>query len=499
MTLKILIDPIMTAAPSRCSTFIQFVNFMQGVLEKRQDVFFYCLIPDWDFAEEDKEWMPKHPNIRYIPVPQHKDRTKEYVTLRDEIDHAVAFNGGLWDFDILITVRSGIAALYKMLVSSPRQTGLSYLKEVWIIEEMPLMTFKSSVLTLDPGQDRFTLNGYMAADRVMIMSYHEKGEALKIARNWYAPSVVRDLTTKMKEVIPAKFTEFKLKDPKHFFKAGKGERFTIAYVGRLMAATTNIDKVYSAMTKQWIMRKGDNVRMVVCTNSAGGKKTVQPPEYMEKYYAPREEFWRMAREEMHILTLMHEEAGFLLSMMEPLLMGTPVIVLNAPWAVGQLGPAYPFYVQNEFELYATAKMFYEDYAGMYKKFAAWYTEWLIPTYTKRFSEDLLYTVLDGYMAAYEGTALIRFAEESASRKDNAVVEMMLAEDPDEFVIHDRLAELAESGELKSLQRQLDEDDRDTRGLVWATPWNHLRTVLKAFYGYEDASTRPGHMIKRKMP
>lgn len=496
MSLKILCDPIYTAVPSRCSTFIQFRTFMDLVLEQRSDVFFYCLIPDWEMTEEEAAWLPKHPNIYYVPITQHKDRTKEYVTLRDEMDHKLAFNGELWDFDIVITVRSGLAQLYKMLMTSPRQVGLAYLKEVWVVEEMPLMTFKSSVLTLDPCQDRFTLNGYMAADRVMVMSYHEKGEALKLARNWFAPSAVRELTGKMKEVIPAQFSDFKLKDPKHFFRPDEGQQFTIAYVGRLMAATTNLDKVYSAMTNQWIMRKGDNVRLVVCTNSAGGKKTVQPPDYMQKYYAPRDEFWRMAREEMHVLTIMHDEAGFLLSMMEPVMLGTPVIVIDAPWSRGQLGDDYPFYVKNETELYATAKAFYEDYAGVYAQFAKWFEEWFVPTYTKRFAEDLLYTVLQEYMAAHEHTVLPRFVSESEARGDNTIVKLMLQGDPEELVIHDVLGALAESGELRSLQRQLDSDDRDSRGLVWATPWNHFRAVLKAFHGYEDASVRVGHMRKK---
>src|SRR3954453_22482094 len=139
MTIKILCDPILTAAPSRCSTFIQFATFMQRMTETRDDVFFYCLFPDWEFSQEELGWMPQHPNIRYIHVPQHKDRTKEYVTLRDEVDAAVGFNGDLWDFDVLLTVRSGMAALYKLLINSPRQVALRYLKEVWVIEEMPLM------------------------------------------------------------------------------------------------------------------------------------------------------------------------------------------------------------------------------------------------------------------------------------------------------------------------------------------------------------------------
>lgn len=497
MTVKILLDPIMTAAPSRCSTFIQFVTFMERTLAQRNDVFFYCLLPDWDFSEEEMNWLPDHENIQYISIPQHKDRTKEYVTLRDELDAALGFNGRLWDFDVVITVRSGLASLFKMLMTSPRQNSLTYLKEVWVIEEMPLMTYKSSVLTLDPKvQDRFTLDGYLAADRVIVMSYHEKGMAVKAARDHYAPSLVRELMSKLKEAIPTQVEDFKLKEPDHFFKAGEGKAFTMAYVGRLMASTTNIDQIYSAMTNQWIM-KGEKVRMLVCTNSTGGKKSVQPPEHMEKYYAPREEFWRMAREDMHVLMLMHEEAGFLLSMMEPVMLGTPVIVMDAPWSRGQLGPDYPFYVNSEMELYAVTKMFYDDYADTYSKFQKWFEEWFVPTYTKRCEEDLLYKVLDQYLVEYEETSHAKFSDDTSTRKDNSIVQMIIKDDPDDIRLFSKLQELADTGDLRSLQRQLDDDNRDVRGLIWSTPWNYLRMILKTFYGYEDASTEVGHLRKRK--
>ena len=271
MSVRILLDPVLTAHPSRCSTFIQFATLMQRWTAARNDVFFYCLLADWDLPKGELDWLPQHPNIRYIRVPQHPDRTKEYFTLRNEIDHLISFNGELWDFDILITVRAGLAALYKLLVTSPRQLGVRYLKQVWVIENMPVMSFKGSVMVIDPDvQDRFTLDGYLAADRVTMMSYHEKAGAMRIARKFYAPTVVLELERKIKEVLPAQFSEFKLKDPAHWFEPDKDHRFCIAYVGRLAAAGTNIDKIYNVMTNQWIIHGGDRVRMVVCTVSRGG-------------------------------------------------------------------------------------------------------------------------------------------------------------------------------------------------------------------------------------
>lgn len=500
MTTKILLDPILTAAPSRCSTFIQFVTFMRRVLEedKRTDVFFYCLLPDWDLPEEELAWLPAHENIRYVKMPQHKDRTREYITFRYEMLERVAFNGTLWDFDILLTVRSGLAALYKMHMTSPRQTGLAFTKEVWVIEDMPLMSFKSSVLQLSPDvQDRFTIDGYLAADRVTIMSYHEKAEALKVARQWYAPSVVRQLDAKMKEVVPVQFSDFTLKSADSYFNNGAGQRFGVAYVGRLMASSANLDKVYGAMTNQWIIRGGDTVRMMVLTNSVGGKKSVQPPDYMEKFYASREEFWRIAKEEMHVLMIMHSEAGFLLSMMEPIMMGTPAIVAREKWSEGQLGPDYPFYVKNELEAYTMLKLFFEDYAGMYDRFTSWFEDWFVPTYARRFTEDLLYNVLTEYLEDFEARMLPAYRAKAPGKADNEIVNMIAADAPDEFVLFERIEQLDKEGKLRSLSRKLGEDDREGRGLAWSTPWNDFRLALKEHHGFEDASVTVGHLRRKK--
>lgn len=499
MSVKILLDTVMTASPSRCSTFIQFVTFMKYILDvqKRTDVFFYCLIPTRDYSQAELDWMPKHPNIEYIPRKQHPDRTKEYLTLNDQMDELLAFNGTHWDADIVITVRSGMAALYKLLMTSPRQTNLKFVREVWVIEDMPLMSFKSSVLKIDPDvQDRFTIDGYLAADRVVVMSYHEKALALQAAKNWYVPSVIRGLQDKMKEVIPVQILETFVKDSKFWFTPGSG-RFTVAYVGRLMASTANLDLIYKVMTNQWIMKGNDKIRLVVATNSVGGKKTVQPTEIMEKYYAPREEFWRMSKEEMHVLLIMHDEAGFLLSMMEPIMLGTPAIVIRAPWSVGQLGESYPFYANNETEAYTLLRMFYDNYAYMYAKFSKWRAEWLIPTYKHRCKEDLLYSVLAGYLDAYSETVLPLYRKRSPTKGENDIIQLLLVDAPEDFVLMDRLKELSEAGKIRSLDQKMKEHDRDQRGLAWSASWNDFRVALKAYHNFEDASTKVGHLKRIK--
>src|SRR5690606_33213726 len=109
------------------------------------------------------------------------------------------------------------------------------------------------------------------------------------------------------------------------------------------------------------------------------------------------------------------------SMMEPLMMGTPAIVAREKWSLGQLGPDYPFYVNSEMEAYTLLKLFFEDYAGMYARFSAWFNDWFRPTYKRRFKEDLLYTVMTGYLDDFEGRVLDQYRTKAPGKADNEIV------------------------------------------------------------------------------
>ena len=489
--MKIMLDPVLTAKPSHCSTNIQFYTFVNWMLERRDDVFFYWLVPNWVEAEE-MGWYPDHPNIKYIRVPQHKDRTKEYVTLRDEMDKLIAFNGTHWDFDVLITVRAGLTPLMKMLINSPRQAGNPWVKEVWVIENMPLMKFKGSVLVLDQKvQDLYTLAGYHAADRVFLMSYHERKGIIAAARNYFTPSMVKGLQAKLKEVVPVQFDEFKKKAKKFWYKPGQEKPFCIAYVGRLASTGTNLDKVYRAMTNNWIMKGGEKVRLVVATVSTGGR--MQPPPFVELIRAPREEFWRMAREDMHVVIIMHEEAGFLLAMIEPLMLGTPVIVKDLPWTRGQLGDDYPFYANSDVKAYALCKMFYDDYDKMYDLFKEWYDGWFVPTYTERFKTDHLYTLLENAVVDYEERLVAKIREKWVSRKKNDIVGKLIEYTGGEIHLIEDLRMLEQKKVLETLGNKLDEDVRDRVNLVFSPSFNDYRLILKGFFDYKDSSTALGHL------
>lgn len=64
----------------------------------------------------------------------------------------------------------------------------------------------------------------------------------------------------------------------------------------------------------------------------------------------------------------------------------------------------------------------------------------------------------------------------------------------DFVLLDWLAD--HRREYPTLASKTRDNDRDHRGLVWATPWNDFRLALMKYYGYVDGSTTTGHLIHR---
>jgi hypothetical protein len=468
-------------------------KFTEAVLKQRSDVFFYWMVPDY-LDEAGMAQLPQHPNIRYIKVKAHKDRTKEYLTFNADHDNCVAFNGDTWDWDILVTTRTGMTPLMKLVMSSPRLSKFTWIKEVWLLEEMPLMDFKSSVVTIDADvQDRFTIAGHLAADKVWIVSYHEKGHILRRAKDFYSPAMVQSLDKKIKSICPNSFSAFDLKKPEHFFVKGGEKPFCIAYTGRMTKTSARLHETSDVMLRQWIMRS--DVRPMVCTVSTGLK--VFNKDSTEVHFANREEFWKLAQEDMHVILILYTEGGFALSLFEPIMLGTPAIVAKEDWSVAML-PDYPFLAKSTTEAYGYCKRFYDDYAGMYETFRQWHQEVFIPVFKKRFETDLLHDLMLQGLTDFETRVPTLFKDRAAPRSTGGIIKTLIdaLKDRNEFVLFDLIRELGASGEFKMLAQKTVDHDRDRRGLVWSSPWPDIRMILKVFYGWEDASTVTGHM-KRK--
>lgn len=488
--MKFLLDCLVTATPSKCSTTIQMYTFVNRMLEKYEEVWFYWMVPEY-LSEEELAWFPQSDRVEYIKVPAHKDRMNEYLNVSQEAAELIQFYGTHWDWDVLITNRTGMVPRYKLLANSPRQPKPS--KEVWVIENMPLMKFKGTIAVMDKDvQDLFTLAGYLAADRVMVMSYHEKTGIIRTAQEYFTPSHVMGLQKKLKNVVPSQITTMELKPKELFYKLGQETPFKVSFIGRMPKSGSNLDSVYRSMTNHWIFSGEANVELHVLTVTKNPK--FPPPSYFTMRQLPREEFWEVVKTELHVGLVMYEEAGFLLGLMEPIFFGTPMIVLDRPYARGQLGDDYPFYVKGEAEAYAMLRSFYKDYAAQYARFEKYCREWLWPTYEKRFQDDLLYNVLEKYMLEFP-ERIAKVYDASPNRGENQTLKDIMDVGGDEFSIEDAILELGRQGRSDSLSRKITERFKNDTGLTWLSPLDDYRKMLCHFHGYKDASLKVGHIVK----
>lgn len=494
MSTKVLIDMIPTAQASRCSSMFKAKHFIQETLKDRNDVFFYWLVPE-KMDEKDREWLPQHPNIRYFSFPYMvSDRIRSYHEIPTQLSAALAFNGKLWDFDVFLTTRTAMIPAVVCNMISPRaniEHAKDY-KRVWLIEEMPIAEFKKSVSVWIPRtQTLSTLTGYLASDKVFFPAGHEKEGIIKDAKNYLQPSLVQELVKKIDVVAPNSLKDFRTKEESDLWRA-RGRRFCLGFVGRMGAFGSSMKDVYEVMTKQWIMGGREGMRVVISSVSSGGRAMNDLPDTIEFMRAPREEFWRMLREEIDVILCMAIDAGFQLSLMEPLMFGVPVVLRKAPWSIGQVGPHYPFLIENASQAYAMIEMIHDDYPTQYQKFVKWQREWLIPLFAQGglYSRSL-YTAMAEALTEAEGSAT-RFKYTPGVVAPGSVAEVAVRRGGDEFNLLEVLSTPEATKELKTIPRHLDEDVRDKRGIAFGYNWQETRMVLKAHFGYVDASTTVGH-------
>lgn len=493
---KILFDPIVTNDPRYCSMNFKMQNAMRWLLENRDDVYCRYLIPDDNDDEAnwvvDRDWLLNHPRVEYIPISVRRDRMQEYYRLSDQLSKIVRFNGEYYDTDIMVTARISMVPQLKTLMSSVRAVRpLS--RKIVTVEDMPVMSFKRCVAQQQPDvQDLQHVTGYLAADRNLFFSFWEKDAMLREARKWLAPSKVRELSEKSFDSSPIQIEGTRLKRPEDVQRTVRRESpFTIAYTQRFEIQHRRSDDVMKLFEKQWIFRGGrDKTRFVVTSNSksaTGSKDTFT--EFIEFYRPPREEFWRMMREEVDVVIVMSIDDAYPLSLIEPLLEGTPCVVLDVPYARATLGEDYPFFAANSQAVYAMTKAFFDDYEGMYAKFAAWSKDHYEPLMLKRnetWFPYLLNEVVDQH--------IVDMREQlAASARINSVVDLLVEKAPDEFVMMEEIGRLKATGDVKELANQIKAERRFKLTWSFAAALNEFRLRLIYHHGFEDAGVTAGHL------
>ena len=129
---------------------------------------------------------------------------------------------------------------------------------------------------------------------------------------------------------------------------------------------TRLPDVYEVMDKQWIMKGDKGFKVLISTVSTA----VSCPR-------PTSSSWRTTRatssgqrlkQDMHLVISMSIDAEFSMSLIEPVLFGTPLVIVREDWTEGLLGKDYPFFVEGKAQAYGMVHAWHEDYEGLYARF-----------------------------------------------------------------------------------------------------------------------------------
>lgn len=497
-TFKVLVDCIYSSRQiSKCSSAYKAKQFVERLLNDYPDTAFVTwLIPDFIFKPDseallvDADWLPKHPNIRYVPFPYAIDRMKAYRTVPDQLADLIRFDGECWDTDLIVTMRTGMVPSMRVLSTSPRQTGYEFLKRFLVYEEMPVASFKKTVAVSVPDvQDLMTVTGCMAADKVLITVDSEKQGLLATANTYFRATAVQSIAQKVVVANPAKDPHFDLKAPEFRYKAKGKKKFTIAYSGRTGSADRP-DLCWDLMTHLYAT-EGDKVRCLITTVSEVVKVT--PPSFVEVLHPPRPEFWRLLREEIDLVVCTWPESGFGLGIAECLFHGVPLLVFDSKFRT-MIGDDYPFFVKSPAEALAYAHAFRADYDKEYAAFAQWQqtslrARFATGVYARGYYDEMMGEVKEvsdlnhQFKVKTKGRALQMLSTEIAN----------YAAGQDELHLWPTIKRLHADRVFTSSKFS---KDPDGIGIVWAPVLNEVRHVLKAYYGWDDASAEPGHMKRR---
>jgi hypothetical protein len=445
---KLFLDPVYTGRPSTCSTSYLAWEIIKHLSAKYDDAFFYLLVPgklfdpttrnedDWAFVTQMSD------RVRLLPYPyQPQDRIAE-MNKCDELLAKYLGPAGYdcWDWDVLLTSRVPQLPFMRNVsgreLNYPHGTPRLFLG----MDEMPMFSFRDTIAWASNGNmDLASLAAYQSAGGVLMNNLWSKTAIEQVARQWLAPSKVRQLMPSIHECVPVKLERLGLK-PRPM-----GKELRVAFCGR-MTGTRNFKEVAELFRKQFSFPLGKNgveVKFVISTNSLSSGSTKHGDiSFVEVQHNDRTKFHPLL-DDVHVVVNLSTVEDFSLSTYEPLLHGAPVIVFNKPWT-GFLGADYPFRVDNFTQAYAMITAFAKDYVGEYLRFGAWEENtWKgvvegPQNRTTVEAVDSLVTEHQAYLfdriAKTEGGAVYREIVEVCNKSDGNVVDALsVARSMDRFV------------------------------------------------------------------
>ena len=490
--MKILLDPVYTGEVNRCASAVKFKTCVEYLLETEADIFFYWLVPK-NMKVHEWSWLPDNPRVNYIPIDYFEDRHKEYWNACEEYRKIVNFTGPYWDTDIVITNRTSMVPYIKWSLHRPNGV-MGWSKLIFLLEDMACMSFKMSVPQSTPRTgDLATLWGYLTASVTCVSSFWQKKPILDIARSYLSMASVRYLSDNLHEATHTSHGQPRLKDVQSIARVASGEkRFTISHAGRMLNGA-NLDDVFGMMTNQWI--KDGNIRLIVCTvskNTGRVQHSSLDDGLIEVMRPEREEFWRIMREDADVGLFMSPQEDYPMSMMEPLMHGTPIIILRAEYSIASVGPDYPFFVKDALAGFALLNEFRANYEAMYAKFADWSRTKFTALLTER---DKTYVPV--HLSRLIAIWRKNLANSSSSLENNDIVQMIAIEATTfgGFYLVDVIRRIENAGGLRFPLAWKDDalgGQGDRLRLTFSTEFDGFRAGLLKL-GFKDAGPKCGYM------
>lgn len=374
--MKLLLDPVYTGMPSTCSTSYLMWKLVEGLSERREDVFFYLLYPEKYLEDEDQiSWVAEQPYRERVQIVPKRydplDRIREAFTFDDQMMSLSAIGASpYYDFDAVVTSRISQLAMFKMTTRESTAYAKGSFRAVIGLDEMPIFSFQETVPWADRGEIH-TLANYLIADGVVVNNLWALPKIKNAAKKHLSPADLLKLDEGANEAVPVKLQRLTLKPPEQLFK--DGDMFTLAFTGRI-TGTRNFKAVCELFRQHYsypLTKNKDHLKFVVSTNSkSSGSSNYGEIDFIEFQYNSRAKFHAFLSQEATAVVNLSEVEDFSLSTYEPLLFGLPVVVANRPWSQF-LGKDYPFRVKDAVEAYAVVKALVEDYPTQYARFRQW--------------------------------------------------------------------------------------------------------------------------------
>lgn len=502
--MKLYFDCVYTQRIGHCASFAKMKKIAKHLLAWREDIFIYWQIPIMPKDSEDRKHLIEDERIKYIDYPyQVNNRLKEFMRADNALFERLYFQGECWDVDMVITNRASLVPLMKSFMYRPG-TRCNLGKRIFLIEDMPLMDFKLTVPISDRQvQPIQTITGYLAADAVAMSAFWEKDYVIEEARGIFAPAALKKLREKIVESSPILIDKIKFKTKTTIKKMLDGERpFAPAFCGRVTSGTRS-EEIMELMEKFWIFNNGKrSVECFASTQSIVKYKedgsvnrigSVNVPDNITVKNLPREEFWELMQKQVDVLVFMSPEEDYSMSLVEPLTLGTPAILIDCRWTRPTFGDQYPFYVKNMQEAYALLLEFFEDYPRMYAKWHKWATEVFEPMLLKR-NETYVCSLVQKELEVLEYDQVHQPALGGRMKDNEAIVAELLKY----YQKHKRgsIYEIINSPEMAKVfggikQKTSDEFQAQLK-LTFGTDWHFYKMGLLA-HGLKDASTKLGDM------